>query len=255
MKIISVCNQKGGCAKTTTVINVAAGLAYEGNKVLVIDNDYQANLTTSIGFKVDENSLFTCFKGEKSLKDIIKPCVALGNLDIVPSNLDYSNADIALSNVKGSKTLLKELIEKSKLDYDYILIDCAPSLNLTVINALVASDSVIIPMEPSLFNLQGLGNLIKIIKMVQKSYNSNLKIEGIVLTRVDSRTKLGEEFKEQLQEIFPDRLFKTQIHQSTAIVRSQIEGLPICLFDEKSKGAKEYFELVKEILNNGKEKK
>nr|UVN03574.1 MAG: cellulose biosynthesis protein [Bacteriophage sp.] len=251
MKVISVCNHKGGCAKTTSVVSIAAELVMQGKKVLIIDNDYQANLTSSIGIKPGQYSLVDCFKGDKTLKDIILNCPTLENLDIVPCNLDYSNVDIAFATVKNNKVMLRDLIAKEKLDYDFIIIDCSPSLNLTVINALVASDSIIIPMEPSLFNVQGLGNLIKIIKMIQNGLNSKLKIEGILLTRVDSRSKVVDEVRSELDELFGDKIFDTVIHQSTSVVRSQLEGLPICLYEPRNKVVKEYEEIVKEILKNG----
>jgi len=251
MKIISICNQKGGCGKTTTTVNLGAALVQEGNRVLIIDNDYQANLTASVGITPNDVSLFNCFKKELKLKDAIINVPTLGNLDIIPSNLDYSNVDHALINVKDNKLLLRNLLEESNLNYDYILIDCAPSLNTTVINALVASDSILIPLEPSLFNLQGIGNLVKIINLVKSNLNPKLEIEGILLTRVDARSNVANEFKEQLNKIFPNKLLKTEINLNTAINRSQSSGLPVMLYDSKSKGSVQYTELTKEILKNG----
>lgn len=251
MKVISICNQKGGCGKTTTTVNLGAALVSEGKKVLIIDNDYQANLTISVGITPNNISLFNCFKKELQLKDIITTIPTLENLDIIPSNLDYSNADHALINIKDNKLLLKNLLDKSQLDYDYILIDCSPSLNTTVINALVASDSILIPLEPSLFNLQGIGYLVKIINLVKSNFNPKLDIEGILLTRVDARSNVVKEFKEELNNIFPNKLLKTEINLNTAINRSQSCGLPVMLYDPKSKGSIQYTNLAKEILKNG----
>lgn len=251
MKIISICNQKGGCGKTTTTVNLGAGLVQEGKKVLIIDNDYQANLTASVGITPSEVSLFSCFKKELKLKDAIINVPTLVNLDIIPSNLEYSNVDHALINIKDNKLLLRRLLEEANLNYDYVLIDCAPSLNTTVINALVASDSILIPLEPSLFNLQGIGSLVKIINLVKSNLNPKLEIEGILLTRVDGRSSIANEFKEQLEKIFPNKLLKAEINLNTAINRSQSSGLPVMLYDSKSKGSVQYTELTKEILKNG----
>lgn len=254
MKIISICNQKGGCGKTTTTVNLGAALVQEGKKVLIIDNDYQANLTVSVGITPNNVSLFNCFKEELELKDAIATIPTLENLDIIPSNLDYSNADHALIDINNNKMLLKDLLDKSNLKYDYILIDCSPSLTTTVINALVASDSILIPLEPSLFNLQGIGYLVKIINLIKSNFNPKLEIEGILLTRVDARSSIVNEFKEQLNNIFPNKLFKTEINLNTAINRSQSCGLPVMLYDLKSKGSIQYTNLAKEILKNGKKR-
>ena len=204
MKVISVCNHKGGCAKTTTVVNIAAELVNSGYRVLIIDNDYQANLTTSVGFKPDKESLVNCLRGKKSLRKTIKKCATLDGLDIIPNNSEGGNADLALIKMKNCKRILRKLIEEENLkdDYDFILIDCPPSQSITTINALVASDSIIIPMEPSLFNMQGLKNLSKTIKLIQKTFNKKLKVEGILLTRVDSRTKLSENFRKEIKESY-----------------------------------------------------
>ena len=251
MKVISVWNQKGGCAKTTTVVNIAAELVNSGYKVLVIDNDYQANLTTSIGFKPDNDSLLNCLRGKKSLRKTIKKCVTLDGLDIIPSNSAVSNADLSLVKIRNCKRILRKLIEEENLkdDYDFILIDCPPSQSITTINALVASDSLIIPMEPSLFNMQGLINLSKTIKLIQKTFNKKLKVEGILLTRVDSRTKLSENFRKEIKESYSYKVFETEIHQSSIIVKSQTNGLPVSMYDPKCKSTKEYRSVTDEILN------
>ena len=252
MKIISVCNQKGGCAKTTTVVNIAAELVNLGYKVLVIDNDYQANLTTSIGFKPDNESLVNCLRGKKTLRKTIKKCVTLEGLDIIPSNSNISNADLSLVKIKNCKRILRRLIEEEKLenDYDYILIDCPPSQSITTINALVASDSILIPMEASLFNMQGLRNLSRLIRLIQQTFNKNLKVEGILLTRVDSRTKLSEKFREEIKANNNYKKFDTEIHQSSIIVKSQTSGIPVCMYDPKCKSTLEYRNLTNEIVSN-----
>ena len=251
MKVISVCNHKGGCAKTTTVVNIAAELVNSGYRVLIIDNDYQANLTTSVGFKPDKESLVNCLRGKKSLRKTIKKCATLDGLDIIPNNSEVSNADLALIKMRNCKRILSKLIEEENLkdDYEFILIDCPPSQSITTINALVASDSIIIPMEPSLFNMQGLKNLSKTIKLIQKTFNKKLKVEGILLTRVDSRTKLSENFRKEIKESYSYKVFETEIHQSSIIVKSQTNGLPVSMYDPKCKSTKEYRSVTDEILN------
>ena len=251
MKVISVCNHKGGCAKTTTVVNIAAELVNSGYRVLIIDNDYQANLTTSVGFKPDKESLVNCLRGKKSLRKTIKKCATLDGLDIIPNNSEVSNVDLALIKMRNCKRILRKLIEEENLkdDYDFILIDCPPSQSITTINALVASDSIIIPMEPSLFNMQGLKNLSKTIKLIQKTFNKKLKVEGILLTRVDSRTKLSENFRKEIKESYSYKVFETEIHQSSIIVKSQTNGLPVSMYDPKCKSTKEYRSVTDEILN------
>ena len=257
MKIISVCNHKGGCAKTTTVVNIAAELVNSGYRVLIIDNDYQANLTTSIGFKPDKESIVNCLRGKKSLRKTIKKCATLDGLDIIPNNSEVSNCDLALIKMKNCKRILSNLIEEENLkdDYDFILIDCPPSQSITTINALVASDSILIPMEPSLFNMQGLKNLSNTIKLIQKTFNKKLKVEGVLLTRVDSRTKLSESFRKEIKELYPYKIFDTEIHQSSIIVKSQINGLPVSMYDPRCKSTKEYRSVTNEILNIGITKK
>lgn len=252
MKVISVCNHKGGCAKTTTVVNIAAELVNCGYKVLIIDNDYQANLTTSIGFKPDNETFVNCLKGKKSLRKSIKECAILDGLDIIPNNSEVGNADLSLIKIKNCKRILSKMIEDENLkeDYDFILIDCPPSQSITTINALVASDGVIIPMEPSLFNMQGLKNLSKIIKLIQKTFNKNLKVDGILLTRVDSRTKLSESFRKEIKENYSYKVFETEIHQSSIIVKSQTNGLPVSLYDPKCKSTQEYRSVTEELLSN-----
>ena len=251
MKVISVCNHKGGCAKTTTVVNIAAELVNLGYRVLIIDNDYQANLTTSVGFKQDNESLVNCLRGKKSLRKTIKKCATLDGLDIIPNNSEVNNYDLALIKMKNCKRILNNLIEEENLkdDYDFILIDCPPSQSITTINALVASDSIIIPMEPSLFNMQGLKNILKTVNLIQKTFNKKLRIEGILLTRVDSRTKLSESFRKEIKEFYPYKVFDTEIHQSSIIVKSQINGLPVSMYDPRCKSTKEYRSITNEILN------
>lgn len=248
MQIISICNQKGGCAKTTSTLNIASELAILGKKVLMIDADYQGNLTASLGIQNNKYTLLDCFNDDLKLKDIVVKGELIENLDIITCNQEYSNLNMAYADVQDNTTMLKKLIANTKLNYDYIIIDCSPSLDLSVVNNLVASDKIIVPMEPSLFNVQGLSNLIGIVKMIKSSLNTRLEIAGVLFTRVDSRTKLSSEFREELEGLFKDELFTIEIHQSSAVARSQMAGLPLCLYDGKTKVRKEYENVAKEIL-------
>lgn len=250
MEIIAVCNQKGGCAKTTTALNLAASLTTLGKKILVIDNDAQGNLTQSIGVKEYTNTIYECMRQEVSIKDIIVS-TDFENLHVVPSNINYANMEMAFTEVDDKEFLLKKAFQNVNLDYDYTIIDCSPSLSLSTVNALVCADSVLIPLEPSIFNLQGLAQLIKIFKLVMSKYNADLKVKGVLLTRVDSRSNLSDDFREQLKDIFGKKLFNTMIHQNIAVVRSQIEKKPLMYYDKRSKGYKEYLNLAKEVVSRG----
>ncbi|MCY6485423.1 ParA family protein [Clostridium aestuarii] len=250
MEIIAVCNQKGGCAKTTTAINLAAALGLSGKKVLVVDNDAQGNLTQSIGVKEYKHTIYDCMTEDLSIKDAVVK-TEFKNISIVPADLNYSNMEMAFARVEKNEFLLKKAFEKDKIQYDYVLIDCSPSLSLTTVNALVCADSVLIPLEPSIFNLQGLAQLINVFKLTMNNYNNKLKVKGVLLTRVDSRSNLSDDFAEQLKEIFGKKLFDTMIHQNVAIVRSQIEKKPLAYFDKNSKGHKEYVSLAKEMIKRG----
>lgn len=247
MEIIAVCNQKGGCAKTSTTVNLAASLTKLGKKVLLIDNDAQGNLTQSVGLPEYENTIYDCITEGLSINEAIVK-TEFENIDIVPADMRYANAELALANVEGKEFLLKEAFRKCTLDYDYILIDCSPSLSLTTVNALVSANSVLIPLEPSMFNLEGLAQLIKIFKLVKNNYNLKLEVKGVLLTRVDSRSKLYGEFAEQLKDIFGDKLFKTMIHQNIAVVRSQIYRQPLMYYDMSSRAYREYLQLAKEVI-------
>jgi chromosome partitioning protein len=221
-------------------------MAELGNKVLLIDLDSQGNLTTILGINEYSNTIYDCLVNDIPLNNTIVHTNF--NVDIVPSNINLANADVELLNKNNKECTLKYLIENSNLQYDYILIDCNPALNLLTINALVASDSFIIPLEASILSIYGLNQLIKIVKLLQKKLNLNLINKGVFLTKVDSRSNLSKEFNLQLKEIFSDKLFNTMIHQNTAIVRSQINKKPINHFDKNSKGYKEYLELTKEVI-------
>ncbi|WP_129596252.1 ParA family protein [Anaerophilus nitritogenes] len=245
--IISVVNQKGGVGKTTTTCNLGSCLIELGKKVLLIDSDPQGNLSQSIGVKEYKSTIYDCLTNDLPIQESIIN-TGIKGLDIVPANIKLANAELELSSALGRETLLRDCIKSSSLDYDYILIDCNPSLSLLTINALAVCDRMIIPLEPSIFALEGISQLIKIINLIKKKINPKIEIEGVLLTRVDSRTSLSKEFKEQIDEIFGSKVFDTVIHQNIAIGKAQIENMPINLFDKNSKGYKEYLALAQEVI-------
>jgi len=260
LKIISVTNQKGGVSKTSTAINVGSILAERGKKVLLVDIDPQFNMTTGLGFTKSNNTIYNIMKEDIKFHEAIyntniEPDDWEGKLDLIPSHIELANAELEFSGEIGRETILKEAYERSKdkiMDsgYDYIILDTNPSLGLLTINAMAIADSLIIPLEPSIFALDGMEQLTNVVKLVRKKINKDLKIEGALLTRVDGRTKIGDEFYSQLKEVFGDKLFNTVIHQNVAISEAQSEGLPINLYDKNAKGTKEYKSLVEELIDN-----
>lgn len=246
MEIISFTNQKGGVSKTTSTVNIGAIMAEQGKKVLLIDFDAQGNLSQILGLNDYKHTIYDCLMNKVPLQDTIIHTDF--NLDVVPSNISLSNADTELLQYSNKELRLKELIQGASLDYDYILIDCNPSLNLLTINALVASDSFIIPLEASILSIYGLNQLIKIVKLVQKKLNTGLKNKGVFLTKV-IRTNLTGDFESQLKDIFGDKLFNTKIHQNIDIVKAQIQGKPINYFNKNCRGYKDYYNLAMEVMN------
>lgn len=250
MNIIAVVNQKGGVAKTTSVINIGSCLAELGKKVLVVDCDAQGNLTQGLGVDNFTLTTYDCLVKETDIKNVIIP-TGLNNLDILPTNINLANAELELSSVLGRETILKDCLEGIKDNYDYILIDCSPSLGLLTVNAIVGCTDIIIPLEPAIFALDGIGQLIKIVNLVKRKLNNDLKIKGVLLTRVDSRTKIAKDFQIKLNEIFNDKVFSTVIHQNIKIADAQIHKQPINMYDKKCNGYKEYLKVTKELINRG----
>ncbi len=252
-KIIAIVNQKGGVAKTTTTINLGSSLAKMGKKILLIDMDPQANLTHGVGIEKQKITIYDVLKGDRSFEEVI--CnVQLDsnwthNLDIIPSSINLANAELELSGELGREKLLKEAYDDSNgIDYDYILIDCSPSLGLLTVNSLSLTNQILIPIEPSIFAMEGIQQLLHVIKLIKKKINSDLVILGVLLTRVDGRTKIAKEFQNDLKDLFKDKIFNTIIHQNVAISMAQNEQIPINLYDSKSTGAREYYQLAKEVI-------
>ena len=244
-KIICISNHKGGVGKTTTTVNIGAGLNKLGRKVLLIDLDPQANLSQSFGIINHEFNIYGAIRGEYELKAVeIMP-----RLDIIPSNLDLSGAEVELSGEAGREYILKELIEPIKNKYDYILIDSPPSLGLLTINALTAADEVYIPLQAQYLALQGLTKLLEIIEKIQRRLNKNLKVGGVIVTQYDNRKILNRDITATITEHFGDKVFKTKIRDNIALAEAPTAGLDIFRYNSKSYGAEDYYNLCLEITN------
>ncbi len=253
-KIITIANQKGGVGKTTTVINLATCLAYYTKNVLVIDIDPQANATSGLGIRVDtvadKNIYHLIIEGKDIKETIISTSVDW--LELIPSHIDLTGAEVELVSMLNREYRLKGSVETIKNLYDYILIDCPPSLGLLTINALACCDSVLVPIQCEYFALEGLAQLLKTINLVQTHVNKNLSIEGVILTMYDSRTSLSEEVAENVKKYFKHKVYKTIIPRGVRAAEAPSYGKPLLYYDKNSKVTQAYLQLAEEMLKNNK---
>ena len=254
-KIIAIANQKGGVGKTTTAINLAASLAVLEHKTLIIDADPQANTTSGLNFNPDSkehDTLYELLIGERKAEETIKP-TALERLDIITSHINLVGAEIEMLDVPGRENVLRNALAGIRDNYDYIVIDCAPSLGLITINALTASDSVIIPVQPEYFPLEGLGKLLNTINIVRTRLNPSLTIEGFLFTMYDSRLRLHNQVVEEVKTYYPEMVFKTMITKNVRLSEAPSYGKPAILYDARSSGSDNYLNLAREIIQKNEQ--
>lgn len=248
-RIIGIANQKGGVGKTTSAINVAASFAVLEYKTLLVDADPQANSTTGVGFDLHNinHSLYDCMVNNASARDVILKS-DVPHLDLIPSHIDLVGAELEMINYPNRENVLKNVLDAVKDDYDFIVIDCSPSLGLITVNSLVAADSVVVPVQCEFFALEGLGKLLNTVKIVQSRLNPELQIEGILMTMYDGRLRLSNQVVSEVRRHFDDMVFETIIHRNSKLSEAPSFGKPVILYDAESKGAVNYLNLAKEIL-------
>jgi len=251
MKTICIFNQKGGVGKTTTNINLCSYLAMLGKKVLTIDIDPQGNTTSGLGFDKNEIglSIYDLLTSDISIRDTIKECELVNNLYLVPSTMELAGAEVELINRSNRENILKEKLKEIEGEFDYIFIDCPPSLGILTINALSAASSVLTPIQCEFYALEGVGQLVSTIGLVKKSLNKELEIEGIILSMYDNRTKLCNEVVSEVKKYFNDKVYKTTLPRNIRLAEAPSFGLPIMLYDDKCKGAVAYEQLANEFLD------
>lgn len=250
-KIIAIANQKGGVGKTTTSVNLSACLAHIGKKVLLIDSDPQGNATSGVGVNKGDvqHCIYSMLIDDIPAKEVI--CQTnIDNLSVVPATISLAGAEIELVSTISREVRMKHAIQDVKDDYDYIIIDCPPSLGLLTLNALTAADSIIIPVQCEYYALEGLSQLLSTIRLVQKHLNENLYIDGVLLTMFDARTNLGIQVIEEVKKYFQDKVYRTIIPRNVRLSEAPSHGKPIIMYDARSKGAEVYLELAKEVVHN-----
>ncbi|MBR1542387.1 MAG: ParA family protein [Bacteroidaceae bacterium] len=252
-KIIALANQKGGVGKTTTTINLAASLATLEKKVLVVDADPQANASSGLGINIKETetTIYECLIDNADVRKAIQDS-EIDSLKVIPSHINLVGAEIEMLNMKGREKILKSVLSPLKNEFDYILIDCSPSLGLITVNSLTAADSVIIPVQAEYFALEGISKLLNTIKIIKTKLNPALEIEGFLLTMYDSRLRQANQIYDEVKKHFQELVFKTVIQRNVKLSEAPSFGLPAILYDADSKGARNYMELAKELIERGK---
>ncbi|GEN53129.1 ParA family protein [Halobacillus faecis] len=251
-KVISIANQKGGVGKTTTAVNLSACLAHLNYKVLLVDIDPQGNATSGIGVEKGDmdRCVYDVLVDDVKAKDV-KTSTIVSNLDAIPATIQLAGAEIELVPIISREVKLKKALDEIKSDYDYIIIDCPPSLGLLTLNALTASDSVLIPVQCEYYALEGLSQLLNTVRLVQKHMNHDLMIEGVLMTMLDARTNLGIQVIEEVKKYFRDRVYRSIIPRNVRLSEAPSHGRPAILYDAKSRGAEVYLDLAKEVIVNG----
>ena len=250
-KIVALANQKGGVGKTTTAINLAASMAVLGKKILLVDADPQANATSGLGLDINGRSIYDCITGEAQPEDVIQAFADIKKLDILPSSINLVGAETELLEIEDGQKRMRNLLAPLRQRYDFILIDCSPSLGLVTLNALVAADSVLIPVQCEYFALEGLGKLLNTIRMTQSKLNPQLQIEGFLLTMYDARLRLANQVAGEVREHFGDLAFQTIIQRNTRLSEAPSFGKPALLY---SSGSVNYLNLAKEFIKKNRKK-